>query len=247
MHFWQRRSAVNTTDLQRAQNLIPGFLKKTLNADDKEWMTQFINTLRSQDGPASAEFAQEMAWVERTQEHLAQSTPQFDAQAGWQRMQGRLATPAANASAPKASAPAQPIWYKNPIVWLKDHLRTRADNALQWWQKPIIAATASAMLVGQMGLLAAVVRYMYTVEPQIAIVSPASGNKGTADSVVLAIVFKDKATLLEVRKLLDSVQGHVVGGPGAIGVWEVAVPKEKLGETIKALGAAKIVESVAPQ
>lgn len=103
------------------------------------------------------------------------------------------------------------------------------------------------MLIGQMGLLAAVVRYTYNVEPQTAVVAPASGEKGNPDSITLAVVFKDKATLKQMRQLLDSVQAQVVGGPGAIGVWEVAVPKDKLNEAMKVFGESKIVESAAPQ
>jgi hypothetical protein len=234
MYFWQRRSAMNTPDMERARHLIPGLLKKTLGTDDSEWMAQFLNTLRSTGGSQMAEFEQEMAWVERTQQHLAQSTPAFDTQAGWQRMQGRLVT-------------AAPSRTRSAVQWVKSQFRARVDKAIRWWQKPAVAAMASAMLIGQMGLLAAVVRYTYNVEPQAAVVAPASGEKANPDSIILAVVFKDKATLQQMRQLLDSVQAQVSGGPGAIGVWEVAVPKDKLNETIKLFGASKIVESVAPQ
>jgi hypothetical protein len=232
---------MNTPDMERARHLIPGLLKKTLGTDDSEWMAQFLNTLRTQGGTAQAEFEQEMAWVERTQQHLAQTSPVFDAQAGWQRMQGRLS---ASTNAAPAAAPSRP---RSALAWVKSQFRARLDKAIHWWQKPAVAAMASAMLIGQMGLLAAVVRYTYNVEPQAALVAPAAGEKSNPDSITLAVVFKDKATLKQMRQLLDSVQAQVVGGPGAIGVWEVAVPKDRLNEAMKVFSESKIVESAAPQ
>lgn len=235
---------MNTQDIERAQHLIPGLLKKTLGTDDSEWMAQFLNTLRSQGGTVLTEFEQEMAWVERTQQHLDQTSPVFDAQAGWQRMQGRM-----DAETEKviASPPASTMRSRSVVQWVKSQFRDRIDNAIRWWQKPAVAVLASAMIVGQMGLLAIVVRNYYNVESQAAIVAPASGEKSLPNSITLAVVFKDKATLKQVNHLLGSVQAQVVGGPGAIGVWEIAVPKDRLNEAMKVFGDSKIVESVAPQ
>jgi hypothetical protein len=235
---------MNTPDIERARNLIPAFLKKTLGSDDSEWMAQFLNTLRTQGGTAQAEFEQEMAWVERTQLHLAQTSPAFDAQAGWQRLQGRMDAASEKVIVSVPAAPARP---RSVVQWVKSQFRARVDKTIRWWQKPAVAAMASAMIIGQMGLLAAVVRYTYNVEPQAAIVAPASGEKGLPDSITLAVVFKDTATLKQVQQLLGSVQAQVVGGPGAIGVWEVAVPKDKLNEAMKVFGSSKMVESAAPQ
>jgi hypothetical protein len=235
---------MNTQDIERAQLLIPGLLKKTLGTDDSKWMAQFLNTLRNQGGPVLAEFEQEMAWVERTQQHLTQNSPVFDAQAGWQRMQGRM-----DAETEKVivSPPASTMRSRSVVQRVKSLFRDRVDKAIDWWQKPIVAALASAMIVGQMGLLAIVVRNYYNVAPQTAIVAPASGEKGLPDSITLAVVFNNKATLTQVQQLLGSVQAQVVGGPGAIGVWEIAVPKDKLNEAMKVFRDSNIVESANPQ
>lgn len=235
---------MNMQDIERAQLLIPGLLKKTLGTDDSEWMAQFLNTLRSQGGPDLAEFEQEMAWIERTQQHLAQTSPVFDAKAGWQRMQVHM-----DATAEKVvvSAPAAPTRPHNIVHWVKSQFRAHIDKTIHWWQKPVVAALASAMIIGQMGLLAAVVSYIYKIEKQAAVVMSASGNKSLPNSIALAVVFSDKATLPQVQQLLGSVQAQVVGGPGAIGVWEIAVPKDRLTEAMQVFGASEIVESAAPQ
>lgn len=235
---------MNTPDIERARHLIPGLLKKTLGTDDSEWMAHFLDTLRTQGGSVWAEFEQEMAWVERTQQHLTQTSPVFDTQAGWQRMQGRMDAAIENVV---ASPPAAPTRSRSVVQWVKSQFRDRIDNAIRWWQKPVVAVLASAMIAGQMGLLAVVVRNYYNVLPQAAIVAPASGEKGLPDSITLAVVFKDNSTLKQVHQLLGSVQAQVVGGPGAIGVWEVAVPKDRFNEAMKAFATSEIVVSAAPQ
>ena len=232
------------TDIERARHLIPGFLKKRLDADDKEWMTQFLNVLSQQSSPEAADFNLEMAWVERSQLHLAQDAPAFDAQAGWQRMQGRLNAPAHSA---KPDQPAKQAPLNTPITWLKTQIEASITSAAAWWRKPLIGVLASAMIVGQMGLLAAVVKQMGNMSPIAEGVTPSSGAPSLEGMQVLVVVFKDNASLLDVRTLIDSVQGRVIDGPGALGVWLVAVPKDKLDAHTKRLGSNNAVESVAPQ
>lgn len=245
-------SVTFAADVERARHLIPGFLKKTLADDDKQWMAQFLDTLKQQGGSPAVEFTQEMAWVERSQQQLAQDAPAFDAQAGWQRMQGRLDASAKPAepnqpgkASPKVSPKASP--FTTAVAWAKAQIRVRVNNAANWWRKPMVGVLASAMIVGQMGLLAAVVKQMSQVQVVSESVSPSSGAPSLEGMSVLTITFKDSASLLEVRTLIDSVQGRVIDGPGALGVWLVAVPKDKLNASLKRLGAAKAVESVAPQ
>ena len=98
-----------------------------------------------------------------------------------------------------------------------------------------------------MGLLAAVVKQISNVSPLAEGVTPSSGAPSLEGMQVLAIVFKDNASLLEVRTLIDSVHGRVIDGPGALGAWLVAVPKDKLDTNVKRLGTDKAVESVAAQ
>ena len=232
------------TDIEHARHLIPGFLKKTLGADDKEWMTQFLNVLSQQNSPKAAEFNQEMAWVKRSQQQLAQDAPTFDAQAGWRRMQGRLNAPAQGA---KPDQPVKQAPLNTAMAWIKTQIELRITSAASWWKKPVVGVLAAATIVGQMGLLAAVVKQMSNVSPIAVGVTPSSGAPSLEGMQVLAIVFKDNASLLEVRTLIDSVQGRVIDGPGALGVWLVAVPKDKFEANTKQLGANKAVESVAPQ
>lgn len=238
------------TDIERARNLIPGFLKKTLSPDDREWMTQFLDNLNQQGGSVAAEFTQEIEWVERSQQQLAQDAPAFNAQAGWQRMQNRLDAPAPLAEQAqhiKAAPITTLTTLTTAISRVKSEIRTRIHGAAAWWRKPVVGVIASAMIVGQMGILAAVVKQMSQATTVVEGVTPSSGAPSLEGMQVLVIVFKDNASLLEVRTLIDSVQGRVIDGPGALGVWLVAVPKDQFEASLKRAGAAKAVESVAPQ
>jgi hypothetical protein len=241
-----RPPAEQAADLERAQFLIPGYLKKSLGADDYQWMTQFLDQLHrhGQADPQAARqedaFMEEMAWVQRSQAQIAEDTPVFDADRGWERMEERLAAGVKQPSMAKAGS------LPNPVAWAQTQLAALLDRAAAWWRKPAIGALASALIVGQMGLLAAVVKQMSPERAEVTNATPLSGGQSVDGAVVLSVVFKDSASLLEVRKLVDSVQGRVVGGPGALGVWEVAVPKEKLAEALQIFAAAPAVESVSP-
>ena len=129
---------------------------------------------------------------------------------------------------------------------MQAQLNALLDRATAWWRKPVIGALASAMIVGQMGLLAAVVKQMSPERAEVTSATPLSGSQSVDGAIVLSVVFKDNASLLDVRTLVDSVQGRVVGGPGALGVWDVEVPKEKLAEALKIFAASTAVESASP-
>ena len=239
-----------SADVERAQFLIPGYLKKSLGADDYQWMTQFLDQIHrhGQADPQAARrenaFMQEMAWVQRSQTQIAENTPPFDANRGWERMAERLDKRLAIDAAPAALK--KPKQRFSPIAWAQKQLSALLDRAATSWKKPVIGALASAMIVGQMGILAAVVKMMSPERAEVTYATPLSGGQSVDGAVVLNVIFKDSASLLEVRKLVDSVQGRVVGGHGALGVWEVAVPKEKLAEALRIFAAAPAVESVSP-
>ncbi|WP_172332736.1 hypothetical protein [Mangrovicoccus sp. HB161399] len=72
-------------------------------------------------------------------------------------------------------------------------------------------------------------------------------TSGTAEHV-LAVGFRPDATEAEMRTLLQSAQGRLVGGPGAAGLYRVAFADEAaLDAGRDLLGAAGIVELVAEE
>jgi hypothetical protein len=126
-------------------------------------------------------------------------------------------------------------------------IQSKIDLLVKFWQKPMVGVLASAMIVAQIGLLAALVRYSSHSLPQENGVTSASGSQGIQGAVQLSVVFKDTATAFQMRTLLDSLQAQIVGGPGAIGVWVIAIPKENLTKAAQAMSQAPFVESATPQ
>lgn len=229
-------------DYTRALNLISGHLKNCLSEDDSAWMKGFLTQLQSSD-PAKAEaFAQEMQWVEKTQAQMEQSLPHIDLEAGWSHLAGKLEASAA----PQRAAQATPQTGGNKALdWIKDFIQKRIESLLNLWRKPAIVVLGSAMIIGQMGLLAAVVKKMYSVETA-GVAIPASGAKGAASDqvIVVQVIFKDNTKVADIRKLLDASGAQIVGGPSAIGVWEVQIEKSKQTVAIDQISKSKTVESI---
>ena len=90
-------------------------------------------------------FAREMAWVERSQQQLADDAPAFDAQAGWQRMQSRLDAPMSRAE-PKP--PVKKAALTPAASWVKTQIQSRINNAVAGWRKPVVGVLPSTMIVG---------------------------------------------------------------------------------------------------
>jgi hypothetical protein len=80
-----------------------------------------------------------------------------------------------------------------------------------------------------MGIAAAVVLTQAVIigtlldQPSPDLLRPLSGGTA-ADGQLLQITFKPLATETQIRSLLSSVQGEIVAGPGALGVYAVRVP-----------------------
>ena len=258
-------SNTHPTDWPCAEHLLPGYLKKTLTPLDQEWMEQWITQVNAGGGSAAEALKAETAWVRAAQEVLSDATTAFNAQAGWQKLQADLNAEvntnfAANLAA-KLNAkpnvelgvelPSQAAFIAQPAVsvlgklkrWLAKMVLMQQDRALQWWQKPAVGVLGSAMIIGQMGFLAAAVKQLYVAHTDMTTVSPSSGVSRPIDGVLIKVIFKPTASIKEVMSVLSSVQGRVTGGPGALGIWEVEVPADKVSAALDLLAKAKAVEA----
>lgn len=106
------------------------------------------------------------------------------------------------------------------------------------WFAPAFALAAS-MLLAQ----AAVIGFL--VHERDASLAPLAGPPAVAGDL-LQVAFKPDAIERELRALLASVEGELVGGPGALGVYTVRVPAGRADAAAATLrGRADLVESVA--
>ena len=124
------------------------------------------------------------------------------------------------------------------------------DSHTQWWQMPRVAVLASALIVGQMGLLGLLVKKMAdatNVGHVSNAVTPASGASGAAQIITLKVVFKPVTTVEQISAAMAAVQGRIVGGPGALGLWEVEVPAAMQTTALRVLSVNNNVESVSQE
>jgi hypothetical protein len=236
---------MNQQDLDRAKQLIPGFLKNSLAPSDLAWMAHFLSQLQAHDPPQAQSFSQEMQWVEKTQAQMQTNLPQLDVETSWHQLSQKL-TSASDAEIKKTAAPNPAESGEFGVLnWLLQLIKAQIQRLLNSWRNPVVAALGSAMLVGQMGLLAFVVKQLYTVQ-SAQVVVPYSGSQQapSKDAVLLQVIFKDKATIEDIRNTLAPLQAQVVGGPSALGIWEIQISKTLQDQTIQKLMQSPVVHSV---
>lgn len=235
-------------DFSRAVELIPRHLKNSLSEADSAWMKEFLTQLQSTDPAQAKAFVEEMQWVEKTQAQMERALPHLNLDAGWQHLTTKLEDSSAPASASaisRAATPAQDASRNKAASWIKTFIQKRIEGLLNLWRKPAVVVLGSAMIVGQMGMLAAVIKKMYTVETA-GVAIPASGAKGAASDqvVVVQVIFKDNTKVADIRKLLAASGAQIIGGPSAIGVWEVQIDKSMQTAAIDQISKSKTVESI---
>jgi hypothetical protein len=169
--------------------------------------------------PFAGSGAAERRWLERTRSQLEAATPPFDEARNWQHLAARIQAETDWQRAVKARLP-----------------RSR----LAWWQAlaayGLGAATAAVVAVSVLPLMT---QRGAEVEPLGAATSGVA-----AGMTVLQVVFRDEATAAQIRAVLEQAGAEVVGGPGHLGVWRVAVPASQSAAAKQTLRGNAIVESV---
>ncbi|MFN3298412.1 hypothetical protein [Caldimonas sp.] len=169
--------------------------------------------------PFAGSDAAERRWLERTRGQLEAATLPFDEAANWRRLVERVE---AEAQRPRAG-------------WIRP-----ARKRLPWWQAFVsFALGAATAAVVAVSVLPLVTQRGAEVEPL------GAATPGVAEGMtVLQVVFRDEAMSAQIRAALEQVGGEVVGGPGRLGVWRVAVPAGQSAAAKQTLRANAIVESV---
>ncbi|MEO1768012.1 hypothetical protein [Thiobacter aerophilum] len=163
--------------------------------------------------------AAERRWLEHTRSQIEAGTPPFDLARNWQRLAARVE--------------AEGDWQRTA--------QARPPRPrFPWWQALVAyglgAATAAIVAVSVWPLMP---QLGGEVEPLGAPATPVA-----ADRVMLQVVFRADATVAQIRAALDQADAEVVGGPGRLGVWRVAVPASRVAAARRSLATQAIVESV---
>ena len=121
----------------------------------------------------------------------------------------------------------------------------RAPNVVEFrrrekprWFVPALALAATLVVVqaGVIGVL---------MQERDARLTPLSAPPETVEGARLQVTFQPGATEAQIRALLSETGAQIVGGPGALGVYSLAVAPAKLAAARERLAARRdVVESV---
>lgn len=157
-------------------------------------------------------------WARRLRAHWEAQTPDFDAHRTWAGLEARLRR-------------ERSAWH-----------RLRA-----WAARPLAAGALGFGAGVACAVLAAVL--VWALPPSLdngADFTPLAGvqREPSAPAVHLHVVFRPTARVAEIEALLRSLGLEVVAGPGALGVWVVAVAAADAERVRQALQQAAVVEQV---
>lgn len=199
---------------RRFEELAPWYVNGTISHEDRRWVDEFILTDRAA--------AARLKWESSLQTRLREAAPPIAAEAGFERLLGRIRAERAPVSTPRVS--------------LIQRLR---DTVLSLSQRPAFALAAMAVVILQTGVIGALVNQSHEQSSEYAMTRSLS-TAAPIDSL-LRVSFRSDTTEASLRLLLVEVGGAIVGGPGQLGVYLVQVPAARFELATAKLKASPLV------
>lgn len=185
------------------RELWPGYLNKSLAPHDQAVMEHWIN----EHGDRHPELQAELNWLALTREQWRQATPTAEPEAGWHELLARIEAEPARQATPPVAAQAS--------VWAR---------LLSWLHTPALATSFAVLLLVQ-----SLAVWMFWpgagTDQNVRLMSDRTSSSQQADGTVTwQVTFAPSATAAQIQAALQSVQGQVISGPSALGIWTVRVP-----------------------
>lgn len=198
---------------QHFQELLPWHVNGTLDPAQRAWVEDYLRA-----HPAAKA---ELAWNEALQTKVQERVPTVAPDAGWNTLQHRIRQER------RAQAPS----FAARISTFFGNLRLAP-----------VMATAAAIILVQAGVIGTLLKHSGVDDADN---NDVYRNIRTVPYTgpVVAVMFKETVTEKEMRHLLMSVNGTVIGGPGQLGNYLVFVPVGKVNEAAKLLQASPLVDS----
>lgn len=206
---------------QRFDELVPWHVNGTLDTWRREWIEHYLR--------AHPQARAELRWHESLQAVIRESEAGLSSDLGLERLMARIRAES------RATQRAKTATLSQRISGLAALLR----------MTPALAV-AAAVIMAQAGVIGVLVMQQ---EGRDALPGGLSAER-SIDRVqlisgpVLQVNFKSDATERDIRSLLVSVSGTLVGGPGQLGNYIVLVPADKVNQAAQQLAASKLVQEV---
>lgn len=240
------------SELERARELVAWHSQDALTGDDLVFMRRWLE----QHGADDPAIAHELAWLRSTAAQLRAQVEaearlaQQPADAGLRALMARIALEkAASTTCPPTAVAAttRPFGHAGR----QPHASTPGwDERIGQWLRDAVGvhSTGRAMAVMVLVAVQAGVIALLLADPPAtqAPLSGAAHRAGVAsDPVLLTVAFRPEATEAAMRSTLASAGAQIVSGPSALGLYLVAVPRDKADSLASQLRAATgVVESV---
>ena len=230
----------NPDDTTMLTNLLPAYVNGTASTDERQWVAEQV--ARSEQARAA------LAWHEALAAKVVADVDAAPADLGWARLLERVRADAAG-EAPPAVAP------RGGFARVGHWLAALAPH--RWVPAPALGGACAALLalvVGQAVYFGAdapapdyaTVRGDAPADPAAlgASVQQRAAALGLADRKFVRLNFRDRVTERDMRLLLVQTGAVIIGGPGQLGDYIVAVPAVELASAIEAFHASYLTESV---
>ncbi len=230
----------NQDEMSMLTNLLPAYINGTASEPERQWVDAFV--------ARSAQARAALAWHEALAAKVVADVDSAPDDIGWQRL---LARARADAAPLPLHASTAPRWAAQAGRWLA------ALAPHRWLPAPALGGACAALLAVVVGQ--AMYFGQFEHEPDYATVrgeqpnSDPAGLGATAQERALALGlagkkfvrlnFRDRVTERDMRLLLVQTGSVIIGGPGQLGDYIVAVPAAELSRAIEAYRASYLTES----
>ncbi len=213
---------------RRFQELLPWHVNGTLESSERAWVEHY---LREHPDAQS-----ELRWTEglqtKVQETASAAASEVAPDAGFDRLMIRVHAEAA--ATPRQAA-------VKPPSGIAERIR---DFFAAWQLKPAMAVGA-AVIVAQAAVIGVLMNSQMAAEdPEYSTIRSLAPGQ-VVSGPVLQVSFGADTSERDLRALLVRVGGTLVGGPGQLGNYLVAVPADKLDQASQILASSQLVEDVA--
>lgn len=227
-------------ELSMLTNLLPAYINGTASDTERQWVDELV--------ARSAQARAALAWHEALAAKVVADVDSAPADVGWERLLARARTDAQSLPM-RASVP--PGFMAQLGRWLA------ALAPHRWLPAPALGGACAvlvAVVVGQavyFGQSEQVPDYTTVrgANPQGdpaglgGTVQERAKALGLMDKKFVRLNFRDRVTERDMRLLLVQTGSVIIGGPGQLGDYIVAVPASELGRAIEAYRASYLTES----
>lgn len=227
-------------DMSMLTNLLPAYINGTASDTERQWVDALV--------ARSAQARAALAWHEALAAKVVADVDSAPNDIGWARLLARA----------RADAPPQPVRSSVAPGWLAQVGHWLAALAPhRWLPAPALGGACAVLLAVVVGQ--ALYFGQFEQDDDYATVRGAQPHSdpaglgttvqeralalGQVDKKFVRLNFRDRVTERDMRLLLVQTGSVIIGGPGQLGDYIVAVPAAELSRAIEAYRASYLTES----